>query len=318
MRKKLLVCCSILFVLLCAGGVSAYAQEEFKALAPIPGLTAPNPGEGSVIDSNNLANFFNNLYKYLIGIAAILAIIQIIRGGLEISTQDSISKQSAGREHIRDAIFGLVLVLSPVLVFSIINPTILNLSLNLPGLETADSPDQDDDGTQTETDPETECLVTGTEGILQSALCPSESTARDWGTTNCAAGFGLSEIIPVTTSGKSRILCQTNKKFVFVETKVSFFRVWINEIDPLAVTKDNPNNAQEALTFVNTCNAVGRTTCLSDFLGGEVVCDPAPSTDILVENGSGKCYERSLSCQPGKVVGSGYLCESQPEWTAFR
>ncbi|MDE2173604.1 MAG: hypothetical protein KGJ31_03440 [Patescibacteria group bacterium] len=73
----------------------------------------------------------NNLYKYLIGVAAILAVIEIVWGGLEISTKDSVSKQSDGKERITQAILGLILVLSPVLVFSIINPSILNLSVNL-------------------------------------------------------------------------------------------------------------------------------------------------------------------------------------------
>ncbi len=116
---------------------STNAQGSFTALAPIPGLT--DQSATSVINATSLANFFNNLYKYLIGLAAILAVIEIIWGGLEISTKDSVSKQSNGRERITQAIFGLVLVLSPVLVFSIINPNILNLSLNLPPLDTKSS-----------------------------------------------------------------------------------------------------------------------------------------------------------------------------------
>ena len=113
-------------------GFAAHALAQgFVPLAPIPNLT-----EGVVANSGNLANFFNNLYKYLIGLAAMLAVIEIIWGGLEISTKDSVSKQSDGKERITQAIFGLILVLSPVLVFSIINPSILNLSLNLPKLDT--------------------------------------------------------------------------------------------------------------------------------------------------------------------------------------
>ena len=103
--------------------------QNFVPLAPIPGLTDIQPTSGG------LAAFFNNLYKFLIGLAAVLAIIEIIWGGLEISTKDSVSKQSDGKERITQAIFGLILVLSPVLVFSIINPSILNLSLNLPPLD---------------------------------------------------------------------------------------------------------------------------------------------------------------------------------------
>jgi hypothetical protein len=121
----------------CVGGTGAPSSTSngsfgFTPLAPIPGLT-----QGGVADSAGIANFLNNLYKYLIGIAAILAVIQIIRGGLEYATQDSVSKHADGKHHIEQAILGLVLVLSPVLVFSLINPSILKLSLNLPKLNTA-------------------------------------------------------------------------------------------------------------------------------------------------------------------------------------
>jgi hypothetical protein len=129
MKKMLLV--SFVFLAVVVGLVPHVFAQGFVPLAGIPGLT-----EGTTADSSGLAAFFNNLYKYLIGLAAALAVIEIIWGGLEISTQDSVSKQSAGKERITQAIFGLVLVLSPVLVFSIINPSILNLSLNLPELET--------------------------------------------------------------------------------------------------------------------------------------------------------------------------------------
>lgn len=113
-------------------GVVPHALAQgFVPLAPIPGLT-----QGATADTAGLANFFNNLYKYLIGLAAALAVIEIIWGGLEISTKDSVSKQSDGKNRITQALFGLVLVLSPVLVFSIINPSILNLSVNLPPLDT--------------------------------------------------------------------------------------------------------------------------------------------------------------------------------------
>src|SRR3990167_3584126 len=131
---------AVTFVLACAPPIVAGEAQPsgFTALAPIPGLTDISPT--AVVNSDSLANFFNNLYKYVIGIAAILAVIMIIWGGLEYSTQDSVSKKSDGKERILQAIFGLVLVLSPVLIFSIINPSILNLSLNLPELDTATGP----------------------------------------------------------------------------------------------------------------------------------------------------------------------------------
>ncbi len=108
----------------------AYAQG-FVPLAPIPNLT-----QGITADQEGLAHFLNNLYRYLVGFAAMLAVVMIIWGGLEYSTQDVPGAKQNGKNRIYGAILGLVLVLSPVLVFSIINPSILNLSINLDALDT--------------------------------------------------------------------------------------------------------------------------------------------------------------------------------------
>src|SRR3989344_1449254 len=105
--------------------------EGFVPLAGIPGLT-----QGATADTAGLANFFNNLYKFAIGMASVLAIIMIIWGGLQYATQDIPGAKQEGKDRILQAILGLILVLSPALVFSIINPNILNLSINLPKLDT--------------------------------------------------------------------------------------------------------------------------------------------------------------------------------------
>lgn len=135
MRTFLLVALFITIFAISPHALAQTSQTSFVPLAPIPGLT-----QGVTADTAGLANFFNNLYKYLVGLSAILAVIMIIWGGLEYSTQDSVSKKSDGKERIYQAIFGLVLVLSPVLVFSIINPSILNLSINLDPLKTISGP----------------------------------------------------------------------------------------------------------------------------------------------------------------------------------
>jgi len=127
----------LLLALILLGFAPHVFADGFVPLAPIPGLTKDL---GAVVGPDTLATFFNNLYKYLIGIAATLAVIEIIWGGIEISTKDSVSQHSDGKERIQQAIFGLVLVLSPVLVFSIINPSILNLSLNLPPINLITTP----------------------------------------------------------------------------------------------------------------------------------------------------------------------------------
>ncbi|MEK7515903.1 MAG: hypothetical protein AAB555_03220, partial [Patescibacteria group bacterium] len=121
--KKILL---IFGVLIFFGLAPHVFAQGFVPLAPIEGLT-----KGVAANTEGLAAFFNNLYKFAIGMAAVLAVIMIIWGGIEYSWQDIPGAKSNGKDRILQAILGLVLVLSPVLVFSIINPAILNLSINL-------------------------------------------------------------------------------------------------------------------------------------------------------------------------------------------
>ena len=102
-------------------------SSGFVPLVTIPGLT-----DNVQANQKGLADFLNNLYKFLIGIAAALAVIQITWSGIELAVnKENVSKMLEAKGKIYNAIFGLVLILAPALVFAIINPSILNLSLNL-------------------------------------------------------------------------------------------------------------------------------------------------------------------------------------------
>ncbi len=104
-----------------AGGTSG----NFVPLTQIPAISAiaSNQNQG-------LANFLQTLYQYCIGIAAALAVIMITWAGLTwMSAGDNTEQISQAKKRIQDAIFGLVLVLSPTIVFGIINPGVLNVNI---------------------------------------------------------------------------------------------------------------------------------------------------------------------------------------------
>jgi hypothetical protein len=111
----------------------------FVPLTNIPGLFGAN----SVTNAQGLTAFFNALYKICIGVAATLTVLQLIRAGFMYMGGDSITETKQARALIGTAIGGLLLVLSPVIVFSIINPKILNLQVGFntltPGTSTATS-----------------------------------------------------------------------------------------------------------------------------------------------------------------------------------
>jgi hypothetical protein len=106
-------------------------DSSFVPLATIPGLN-----DNITPTQQGIATFLNNLYTFAIGIAVILAVGMIIYGGVKYALSEVPSAKGDGKRQITQALFGLVLVLAPALVFGIINPAILNLQVNFEALHT--------------------------------------------------------------------------------------------------------------------------------------------------------------------------------------
>ncbi len=272
------------------------SAQGFVPLAPIEGLT-----KGVAANTEGLATFFNNLYKFLIGIAAVLAIIMIIWGGLQYATQDIPGAKQEGKDRILQAIFGLILVLSPVLVFSIINPSILNLSINLPKLDTASGPPGDPGSgsaggnpTTPRTqipDPATGCSFSGT--LLKKATCPTQNAANNFAASPMCTANGSGSVLPcqggVNSSGcldtAYYATCDTTSgsftgpyTFLDVSPKGTLNVFGHDIYQPIASTPNNTNNGIPANP--NNGNAViqFQTNCKND---GGIVCMSTVKTTIL-------------------------------------
>lgn len=99
--------------------------ENFKPLTGLPAFDALS--EGSV----GMTAFFNQLYVLAVGAAAIVAVVQIMLAGFNLAySAGNHSTIEEARNKIQNAILGLLLVLSPTIIFGIINPDILNLDID--------------------------------------------------------------------------------------------------------------------------------------------------------------------------------------------
>jgi hypothetical protein len=108
------------------------APSSFVPLTNLPGLSA---------SSDTLPTFFNNLYKLCIGAAAVIAILQIMRAGTYFFfNKGSVAHNVKAKELIMNSVLGLLLVLSPAIIFGIINPDILHLNLDVSRLRTSLTP----------------------------------------------------------------------------------------------------------------------------------------------------------------------------------
>jgi len=80
----------------------------------------------SVID---LSQYIQTLYKYSIGIAAVMAAVVMMIGGLMYLTAGSSERVSRGKEFIVDALTGLLVILLAYAILNTLNPETLTLQL---------------------------------------------------------------------------------------------------------------------------------------------------------------------------------------------
>ncbi|OGY89973.1 MAG: hypothetical protein A2927_02770 [Candidatus Komeilibacteria bacterium RIFCSPLOWO2_01_FULL_45_10] len=114
---------SFLFLLLLVASVALAADIQFEPNVPIPGA-------GNI---NTFPEYIKALYKFLVGIAGILAVVMIAVGGLLwlFSGGDS-GRITKAKEIILGAVIGLLLVLGSYMILNTINPNLVKFKLFVP------------------------------------------------------------------------------------------------------------------------------------------------------------------------------------------
>lgn len=91
----------------------------------IPGCTGGQLKSFDPSKDNALSTYLNIIIKILIGIAAVLAVIMIVMGGIEYMTSDFVSSKEEGKKRITNAIIGLLIALGAYLILYTVNPNLL-------------------------------------------------------------------------------------------------------------------------------------------------------------------------------------------------
>lgn len=103
---------------------------QWQTLNFVP-LVKDYPFLGSM-QNPNIPDFLNTLFAITVGAAAALAVLMVAIGGIEYMMTESPFKVGDAKDRIMHAIFGLILVLSSVLILNTINPKITSLELFAP------------------------------------------------------------------------------------------------------------------------------------------------------------------------------------------
>jgi len=127
----------------------AFAQQTQGTFVPLTNIPAFQNAAGTTGD---LKTFLNQLYLICIGVAVVITILQLIRAGVMYTMGDSgFSKVEEAKHLISVSLLGLLLVLSPYIIFKIINPDIVSFNIktdlqSTPGTQIPSAPPPESNG----------------------------------------------------------------------------------------------------------------------------------------------------------------------------
>ena len=119
-KKFLLKIVFIVFILSLLPLNSLFAQE-YKPISVIP--------VDYSIGSGDISVYLNDIFTLVLGIAAVLAVIQIALGGIEYMTSSKIGSIENAKSKMWGAVIGILLLLSTYIILQKINPQLLNFTI---------------------------------------------------------------------------------------------------------------------------------------------------------------------------------------------
>jgi len=110
----------------------------FTFIAPVPivGLNINSKGEIDLTNGEGVAKYMSGIYMTMIAVAAALATIMVLVGGVQYATTDAFSVKEEGKKRIKAAFAGLALALLAYSILNFINPYLVNTNFNPPAIDT--------------------------------------------------------------------------------------------------------------------------------------------------------------------------------------
>ncbi|MFA4953937.1 MAG: SUMF1/EgtB/PvdO family nonheme iron enzyme [Patescibacteria group bacterium] len=84
---------------------------------------------GGLVKSANIGEYISTIYKVSIGLATIAAAIMIVYGGFLYVLGGTLQSIQSGKQKIKNAIIGLILIFSSYTILNLVNPQLTGLSI---------------------------------------------------------------------------------------------------------------------------------------------------------------------------------------------
>jgi hypothetical protein len=108
--------------------------KTYTLLEPLPCISTSSttPCKESTLKTVNLGDFFQYAFNLLIALAAVSAVFMMVWGGFQYMTSDAWGPKNDGLEKFKNAIYGLLMVLSAYLILKTVNPKLVQIPASIP------------------------------------------------------------------------------------------------------------------------------------------------------------------------------------------
>ncbi|KKT75271.1 MAG: hypothetical protein UW71_C0005G0026 [Parcubacteria group bacterium GW2011_GWB1_44_7] len=222
------------------------------ALDYVPLVTLPGASEAGK-PLTNTGEYIKGAFNLAIGIAAVLAIIMIIIGGIQYMGTESIGGKGAGLKKIKDAVLGLLLALGSYVLLFTINPSLVNFSVSIAGITPPTLSPEQERATQ-------EASIATLATKLDSALAQRRAAAMgNADMLNAVAAEYLAKANSLEELGDQCGDSSSELDYLKCQELITYYRTEAGKMKTEAITitvnSETRTNYQTALTYFATLNA---------------------------------------------------------------
>ncbi len=112
-------------------GAETTSDGKYTVLAPLPciegnGISCKD-GNGSLVDTVDFKTYVQYTFNLLIALSAAVAVVQLVWGGLEYIITTSVTNKKSSLDRAKNAIIGLVLVLTSFIILRTVDPRLTEI-----------------------------------------------------------------------------------------------------------------------------------------------------------------------------------------------